>query len=301
MERVFKGTSLLEFPQDYTVIDLETTGLDPQFCEIIEVAAVRCRGGQEVSRFQTLVKPEYEVDEFITALTGITNEMLSDAPPIKAVLPDFLNYVGNDIVVGHNVNFDINFIYDFAQLLGMGDFSNNYVDTMRMSRRLFPNLPHHRLSDVSEHLGTLSGDAHRALADCLSVVMCYETMREKSLEVGGIPKSASESWRSMAKTLTPETSDFNADSPVYGRTFAFTGTLERMSRKEAMQAVINAGGQCTDNVVSNTNFLVLGNNDFCASIKGGKSNKQKKAEKMRLKGADIEVISENAFYDMLEE
>lgn len=301
MERTFKGESLLEFPQDYTVIDLETTGLDPQYCEIIEVAAVKCRNGQEVSRFQSLVKPVCEVDEFITELTGISNKMLADAPPLARVFPEFLGYVGDDIVVGHNVNFDVNFIYDWSLELGLKAFSNNYVDTMRLSRRLFPEAQSHCLADVLICVGAPQNDAHRALADCLSVVLCHEAMRAKALALGGIPKLSSETWKTMAKTLMPETTDFDVDSPIYGRVFAFTGALEKMPRKKAMQAVLNAGGQCTDNVVASTNFLVLGNNDFCASIKCGKSNKQKKAEKMRLKGMDIEVISENTFYDMLEE
>lgn len=72
-----------------------------------------------------------------------------------------------------------------------------------------------------------------------------------------------------------------------------------MTRKEAMQAVVNAGGHCTDGVVAETNYLVLGNNDYCKAIKDGKSAKQKKAEKMKLNGADIESISESVFCDML--
>jgi len=71
-----------------------------------------------------------------------------------------------------------------------------------------------------------------------------------------------------------------------------------MTRKEAMQAVVNAGGHCCDGVVEETNYLVLGNNDYCKAIKGGKSNKQKKAEKMQLSGKDIQIISEDTFYDM---
>lgn len=74
-----------------------------------------------------------------------------------------------------------------------------------------------------------------------------------------------------------------------------------MTRKEAMQAVVNAGGICSDGVISSTNYLVLGNNDYCKSIKDGKSSKQKKAEKMQLAGSDIRTITEDIFYDMLKE
>ena len=79
----------------------------------------------------------------------------------------------------------------------------------------------------------------------------------------------------------------------------FTGVLERMSRKEAMQLVADSGGINGDTVTQKTNYLVLGNNDYCKSIKDGKSNKQKKAEKLKASGLDIEIIPESVFYDMV--
>ncbi|NLO49067.1 MAG: exonuclease, partial [Clostridiales bacterium] len=85
-----------------------------------------------------------------------------------------------------------------------------------------------------------------------------------------------------------------------GKICVFTGTLEKMVRKEAMQAVVDFGGTCGDNVTSKTNYLILGNFDYCKSIKDGKSRKHKKAEKLILQGQDISIISENVFYDLLE-
>ena len=161
-----KGHSLLTFPRDYTVIDIETTGLDPQWNEIIELSALRVRGGQVVDRFSSFVKPEYEIDEFITELTGITNEDVADAPAIGDILPQFLDFVGSDIVVGHNVHFDVNFIYDAAEASSGRIVSNDIVDTMRISRYVFPALAHHRLADVAAALGISQESAHRALVDC---------------------------------------------------------------------------------------------------------------------------------------
>lgn len=87
-------------------------------------------------------------------------------------------------------------------------------------------------------------------------------------------------------------------NPLYHSVCVFTGTLEKMTRREAMQIVKDLGGECGDSVTKKTNYLVLGNNDFCKTIKGGKSNKQKKAEKLKLEGIDINVISESVFYEM---
>lgn len=298
-KRTHKGKSLLLFPEDYTVVDIETTGFDPMFDEIIEVAGIKYRGRNEVGRFQSLVKPDDGIPDYITALTGITNEMVADAPGIEDVLPRFLEFIGEDIVVGHNVHFDVNFIYDYAEDFELKPFSNDLVDTLRLSRRLYPELQSHKLSALAAHFGVEPDGEHRALADCVTTQKCLSAMDAYAAQNGGIPESAEDLYRKLSKTIVAETSDFNPDSLIYGRTFAFTGKLERMTRKEAMQAVVNAGGHCTDGVVAETNYLVLGNNDYCKAIKDGKSAKQKKAEKMKLNGADIESISESVFCDML--
>ena len=298
-KRTHKGKSLLLFPEDYTVVDIETTGFDPMFDEIIEVAGIKYRGRNEVGRFQSLVKPDDGIPDYITALTGITNEMVADAPGIEDVLPRFLEFIGEDIVVGHNVHFDVNFLYDYAEDFGLEPFSNDLVDTLRLSRRLYPELQSHKLSALAAHFGVEPDGEHRALADCVTTQKCLSAMDAYAAQNGGIPESAEDLYRKLSKTIVAETSDFDPDSLIYGRTFAFTGKLERMTRKEAMQAVVNAGGHCTDGVVAETNYLVLGNNDYCKAIKDGKSAKQKKAEKMKLNGADIESISESVFCDML--
>mgnify|MGYP004672888273 CR=1 FL=1 len=293
--REFKGNSLLLFPTTYVVADIETTGLDPNCDSIIEIAAIKIQNGKEIGQFQSLVNPHFEIDEFIQELTGITNPMLESAPSIESVLPKFLEFVGAEIVVGHNVNFDINFIYDYAENLKLNPFCNDFVDTMRISRKLYKDLKHHTLAALIVALKVGETVEHRALADCVQTQQCFEIMRQRAEKIGGLPKKTN----AIAKTLVAETNEFDEDSPIYGKTFAFTGTLEKMTRKEAMQIVINSGGKCTDNVVASTNFLVLGNQDYYKGIKDGKSNKQKKAEKMQLGGADIVTISESTFYDML--
>ncbi len=89
-QRDNKGKSLLDFKEDYVVLDLETTGLDPQFDEIIEIAAVKFVNGVKVSDYTTLIKPDNKIDGYIEQLTGITNEMVKDAPKIKNVLPELI-------------------------------------------------------------------------------------------------------------------------------------------------------------------------------------------------------------------
>ena len=119
-----KGKSLIEAPDSFVIIDIETTGLMPYWDDIIEVGAIRYEHGIEVRRFSSLVKPPVcedgsYIDDYIIELTGITNEMVSTAPNIENVLSDLDSFIGNSILIGHNVNFDINFLYDnFEEYLG---------------------------------------------------------------------------------------------------------------------------------------------------------------------------------------
>lgn len=286
---------------DYTVIDIETTGLDSNFDEIIELGAVKYRNNQEICRFQSLIKPINKIPDFIVELTGISNEMVADAPLLSDKLPDYLSFIGDDILLGHNVNFDINFIYDAAQYSGLSDFHNDYMDTMYLSRRLFKDQSTHKLFAVCQHLNIPQPEEHRALADCIRTHLCYQAMKQYCKETGASPVSQWENWGTMSKSISSQTDQFNEDGPIFQKVFAFTGTLERMTRKEAMQQVVNCGGIIGDGVTKKTNFLVLGNNDYCKSIKDGKSSKQKKAEKMQLEGLDIVTISEDVFYDMIQD
>lgn len=299
LERRLKGNSLLIFPQSFVSLDIETTGLDPCYDEIIEIAGIKYENGVAVDSYESLVKPMALVNDFITELTGISNEMLANSPSIDAILPDFMKFIGNYIIVGHNVNFDINFLYDNASRLNLPPLSNDYVDTVRISRRLYPDLPNHKLSTLVSHLCVGDDVKHRALSDCSQAAQCLAKMKNKAEQIGGLNDSQQFWSKLRAKDVKAECNDFDIDSPMYGKTFVFTGQLEKMDRRTAMQLVVNAGGQCGDNVTKKTNYLVLGNNDYCPLIKNGKSNKQKKAEQLKLTGLDISVISENVFYDMI--
>lgn len=124
-----KGNNLLELIDDYCVVDLETTGLSLKLCEIIEICILKVRNGKIIDKYETLLKPENEIDDFIENLTGITNEMLKNAPKFSEIYKEILTFIDKDVIVGHNVNFDINFLYDnFIKY--NHTFNNNYIDTL---------------------------------------------------------------------------------------------------------------------------------------------------------------------------
>lgn len=180
--REFKGSSLVDEVSDYVAIDIETTGLDPEWCEIIEIAALRIQNDVVVDHFQTLVKPEEAIPQFIEELTGITNDMVIDAPGINKATANFADFVGNSILIGHNVNFDINFLYDNLLLQHDYHLSNDFIDTMRVARRFLPDLDHHRLKDLVSYFNIDSSEFHRALADCESTYYIYSALKQYAIE-----------------------------------------------------------------------------------------------------------------------
>lgn len=307
IERTLKGKSTIDLLSDYIVFDIETTGLDSSYDEVIEIGAIKVKNNKIVSKFNSFVKPKNEIDEYITELTGITNEMVKDAPTIEEILPDFMNYIGNDILIGHNVNFDINFIYDNLYRNKFDVLTNDFIDTMRISRKLLPELPHHRLIDLAKYFKIDSTNNHRSLKDCEITMNVYENLKEIALQKydnvdefkNAFKKHKKEGLR--AKDIVSTNTEFDVDNLFYDKYVAITGTLEKMLRKEAMQIIVDLGGHCEDGVTKKTNFLILGNNDYNPILRGKKSSKLIKAETLKLEGKDIEIISENVFYDIIDD
>lgn len=304
-----KGNSLIDFPRDFTIIDIETTGLDTKYDDIIELAAVKVRDDKIYQTFQSFVDPHYKIPEFITELTGITNDMLFGAPSIEEILPKYVDFIGNDIIIGHYVHFDYNFIYDNLNRMNGTILTNDFVDTLRLCNRLYPEMKHHRLIDMVEALDIEAETMHRALADCKSCLEVLYHCKEKAiLQYGSVLEFANSIKRislSSSKpidilSIKPKNSAFDTSHPLYQKECVFTGTLEKMKRADAMQIVVNLGGTLGNTVTRKTNYLVLGDYAKCKTIKGGKSSKHKKAEELKLKGQDLEIISEQTFYDMLE-
>lgn len=302
-----KGQSLLAFPDNYTVFDIETTGLDSKYDEIIEIGALKIRNNKIIDQFSFLIKPSSPIDEFITKLTGITNEMVSDAPNINEILPKFLEFIGDDTLIGHNINFDINFVYD--NLINNNyekGLSNDFIDTLRLGRKILKDLKHHKLKDLAEYYEIDIDGSHRSLKDCEITNEIFKNLKSQALEQFGTIENFVDSYKKThngikASDIVAHNKHFDEDNFFYKKNVAITGTLERILRKDAMQIIADLDGYCEDRVTQKTNCLILGNNDYNPILRGKKSSKLLKAEQMKLKGYDIEIISENVFYDIISE
>jgi len=167
------------FPPSYVVVDIETTGVSPTKNEIIELSAIKVVNNETTETFSTLIKPKGRISSFITSLTGISNQMVSDKEPIENVIGNFFNFVGNSIVLGHNVRFDMSFIkINCKKILGF-DFTNPTIDTLRISRLLLPEVKNHKLSTLAEHYGISSAGHHRGLFDCEMTYQLHQKLRQE--------------------------------------------------------------------------------------------------------------------------
>lgn len=160
----------------YTVLDLETTGLNPKQDRIIEIGAVKVCEGKVVERFQTLINPGRVLEERVCELTGISNEMLTDAPEIDAVLKSLLAFVGDDVLVGHRILFDYSFVKKAAVNHKLV-FEKKGIDTLKLSRRFLPELESRKLEYLCTYYG-ISHTAHRALGDAEATNALYQKLVE---------------------------------------------------------------------------------------------------------------------------
>ena len=177
------GTPLSDVP--FCVLDLETTGVAPDSCEITEIGALAYRGGVEVGRFQTLVNPGLPIPPTVTVMTGITQSMVVDAPRIEEVLPSFLEFLSDAVIVGHNVRFDISFLNAAALRLGYGRLANRSADTMRLARRLLGNeIRSLKLSRLAAHLGSPITPNHRAFDDAQATAHVFWALLERAGAIG---------------------------------------------------------------------------------------------------------------------
>lgn len=307
-KRPHKGNSKIFFPENCVIFDTETTGLCPGVDSVIEFAGLRIRDSEIVERYSTLVNPGFPVSDFISSFTGITNTMLEAAPCMKDVALQIRNFIGDDLLVGHNVNFDINFLYDEFSRHSVGFLTNDYMDTLRIAKKALPNLAHHTLSDVAAALAVPQSSAHRAMVDCETTFSCLIKLKPAILRMmtnAEPAPSCSERNRYYThsgydlRNISPRCESCDASHPLYGKICVFTGDLTRFSRLEAAQLVADCGGIPANNVTKKTDYLILGNNEYNPLVRDGISNKQRKAESYILAGCDIKIIPEAVFLDLL--
>ena len=176
---------------EFCVFDTETTGLDPGVEYLTEIGAVIVRNGEVVEEFDTFVKPGKPITSKITELTGITNEMVADAPGEAEALKAFLDFADGRILVGHNAHsFDIRFLRAAAKRSGI-EFEPTYIDTLTMAQAMYPGLHNYKQGTINKHLELPAYEAHRACEDSAALgrifcVMLKDLEEKQVTAVSGI-------------------------------------------------------------------------------------------------------------------
>ena len=198
----------------FVVLDLETTGLTPTTDRITEIGAVKVRGGEVLGELRTFVHPERPIPAAVTAVTGIDDSMVRDAPTIAAVLPSVLGFVDGAVFVAHNAAFDLGFLRAAADRLGLGPLRPPVVDTARLARRLLHDeLRDARLATVARHLRARVSPDHRALTDARATVDVLHGLIERAGSFGATTLEDLQELTRSSSTAQFRRRDLVADAP----------------------------------------------------------------------------------------
>jgi DNA polymerase III epsilon subunit family exonuclease len=172
---------------DFVVVDVEATGAKTPPNRLIELGAYRIRGGRIVDKFLSLVNPEIPIPRFVASLTGISNDMVKNAPVFAEVAPQWLDFVSDSVLVAHNAPFDTSFLnHEISRVYANHRMVNPHLCTVRLSRRAFPDLSNHRLETIAQHFAIPIASRHRAGSDALATAEIFIVLLTELEETHGI-------------------------------------------------------------------------------------------------------------------
>jgi DNA polymerase-3 subunit epsilon len=303
----------------WIAIDVETAAARDSICAVGMVESV---GGNLRPLGHWLLRPPRdEWSSFNTGIHGIRRQDVIDKPTLAQWWPEFLDIVAGDPVVAHNAAFDMNAFKYTLEACGVDVSPFRFACSRVIARDAWPGWWSYSLPVIVEQLKLPAFDHHNPLDDALAcgrivhsalshhAVDSLDTLvAERRLRWGMVDESrykpfTNTNTKSTGSIITPTPSAgivFDEDHPLFGKLVAFTGTLSSMNRARAAQLVVDLGGKFSDNITKKTNYLVTATQDFRALAAGASvSNKRSKAEQLISKGADLELIPEDEFLQLV--
>ena len=287
-------TSMRQF-KECILLDTETTGLSRNTDRVIEVGIAKMNGSDIAEVFNSLINPERQISQSASAVNGIFNSDVEDAPVFGDIAQEICEAVDGQVIAGYNVKFDIDFLG--SELSRAGLYAKiSYVDVLRLAREAYPSLENHKLETGARHLNLISStdsQHHRAMDDAVLtgniLVRCFSDILSSHDE----KSRRSKERREEADTLRRER---YAQSPLLDKTFAFTG--EFVSGREAVESMAaNVGALLRTSVSSRLNYLVVGNvsnlPDWAIARKLGN------ADELIASGKNIQKISEAEYLKLI--
>lgn len=221
----------------YVAFDIETTGLSPETSEIIEIGAVRYEGEVALDSFSSLIRPSEKIADRITQITGITNEMVANEPSYEEVVPRFLDYIKDDILIGHNVAFDFSFMKVNARKLGL-PFVNKTVDTLYLSRKFHEDLSSKSLEAMCRHYNVINEHAHRAYDDAVACAKIYQEMyKQYATDNAQIFKPKQLSYKEKKEEKITERQKMYLNDLLKYHKINLEISLEELTKREASRLI----------------------------------------------------------------
>lgn len=245
----------------FVVFDVETTGLSAAYDTIIELAAVKIIDGEVVDKFESFANPHHPLSSTTIELTGITDDMVKDAPEVVDMIAKFHDFIGDSIVVAHNASFDIGFLYEAYKQAGIDHFDHSVIDTLELARMLYPTMKNHRLNTLCKKFNIELTQHHRAIYDTeatgyLLLHLLKEAVKEKNILwhdefnnfVGG--GDAYKRARPTHCTILAQTQDglknmFKLISEAHTETFYRVPRIKRSSLEKYREGLL-VGSGCAD-------------------------------------------------------
>lgn len=290
-----KGRKLYEAINNYTVIDLETTM--KYVCadnKIIEISAVKVRNNEITDTYTTLVNPECHIPLNATAVNHITNDMVEESPTINEVFPEFLEFIGNDILVGHNIDtFDLNLLYDVKMSLYNKPLTNDYIDTYHLAKRCLPELPNHKLETLGLTLGLNIDTLHRAEDDCKLTHQIYQYLKplcNSDISPRFYEKKSKAREQYNAAQVNPNSVNNNI---FLGKTCIVYGAFKQLSNNQIHNLFNILGTIYVDYFCYSANYLILGEDMYNKYLSGVEDDIISSAVSQR-----IPILSEYDFVRM---
>jgi DNA polymerase III epsilon subunit family exonuclease len=194
---------------DFVVVDVEATGAKTPPNRLIELGAYRIRGGRIVDKFLSLVNPEIPIPRFVASLTGISNDMVKNAPVFAEVAPRWLDFVSDSVLVAHNAPFDTSFLnHEISRVYANHRMVNPHLCTVRLSRRAFPEISNHRLETIAQYFSIPIASRHRAGSDALATAEIFIVLLTELEETHGIKDLAAARNFQFSETVEKSSTDY---------------------------------------------------------------------------------------------
>lgn len=247
----FRDQQVYDMISDYVVFDLETTSFISSVCKVIEISAIRVTKGKKTATFHSFVNPEEHIPEEATRVNNIYDYMVENAPVINDVLGEFLDFIGDSVLIGHNIaTFDLPIISRLTREIFDRDVTNNYIDTLIIARQCFPGKSH-TLQSMAQLLSIDFDDLHRSTVDCETTIKLYEALKPHM--------ALHNAYIQIKPDLTAFIPEATSMQNVFrGKTCIMYGSFSFVDSSK-LQMICDALGMiCIDYFAYSADYLILG-------------------------------------------